>query len=303
MRRHEPVLYDEVMSALSPRSGRKYIDGTVGAGGHAAGILGQSSPAGCLLGIDLDAEALQIAREVLAGYGSRVTLVQGSFAHLSDIARRNGFCPAEGVLLDLGLSTMQLTAPQRGFSFLLEGPLDMRYDPSTAVTAADLVNGLREAELADLIYRYGEERRSRSIAKAIVRARPVRSTTDLADAVAHAVRRRGRVHPATRVFMALRIAVNEELEVLSKGLEQAVDVLAQGGRLAVISFHSLEDRIVKSFFRQGAKADASGVGPVLNLVTRKPVRASRAEQERNPASRSAKLRVAEKLVSAESFPE
>jgi 16S rRNA (cytosine1402-N4)-methyltransferase len=298
MKRHEPVLYDEVMAALSPRSGGRYVDGTVAAGGHAAGVLEHSGPDGCLLGIDLDAHALQIAREVLAGYGPRVTLVQGSFAHLSDIAHRHGFCPAEAVLLDLGLSTMQLTAPQRGFSFQLTGPLDMRYDLSTAVTAADLVNELPESELADIIYHFGEERRSRRIARAIVKARPVQNTTELADIVARAVRRRGRIHPATRVFMALRIAVNDEFEALAQGLEQAVDVLAQGGRLAVIAFHSLEDRIVKSFLRQQAGSDVSGAGPVLRLLTRKPIRPSRSEQERNPASRSAKLRVAEKVVGA-----
>lgn len=292
---HVPVLYDEVIAALSPRSGGKYVDGTVGAAGHARGVLERSSPDGCLLGIDLDEQALELAREVLAGYGSRVTLAHGSFAALGELARRHGFYPADGVLIDLGLSTMQLTAPQRGFSFQVEGPLDMRFDLSADTTAADLVNTLPEAELADLLYQYGEERRSRRIARAIVRARPLRTTTELADLVARTLRRRGRLHPATRTFLALRIAVNSELEVLAQGLRQAVDVLAPGRRLAVIAFHSLEDRIVKRYFRQQAKGDEEGHGPVLRLLVSKPIQSSYAERQRNPASRSAKLRIAEKL--------
>ena len=292
---HVPVLYDEVMTALSPRSGGKYVDGTIGAAGHARGVLERSSPDGCLLGIDLDEQALELAREVLAGYGSRVTLAQGSFAALGELARRHGFYPADGVLIDLGLSTMQLTAPQRGFSFQVEGPLDMRFDLSADTTAADLVNTLPEAELADLLYQYGEERRSRRVARAIVRARPLRTTTELADLVARTLRRRGRIHAATRTFLALRIAVNSELEVLAQGLRQAVDVLAPGRRLAVIAFHSLEDRIVKRYFRQQAKGDEEGHGPVLRLLVSKPIQSSYAERQRNPASRSAKLRIAEKL--------
>jgi len=271
------------------------VDGTVGAAGHASGVLERSSPDGCLLGIDLDEQALELAREVLAGYGSRVTLAQGSFASLGELARRHGFYPADGVLIDLGLSTMQLTAPQRGFSFQVEGPLDMRFDLSADTTAADLVNTLPEAELADLLYQYGEERRSRRVARAIVRARPLRTTTELADLVARTLRRRGRIHAATRTFLALRIAVNSELEVLAQGLRQAVDVLAPGRRLAVIAFHSLEDRIVKRYFRQQAKGDEEGHGPVLRLLVSKPIQSSYAERQRNPASRSAKLRIAEKL--------
>jgi 16S rRNA (cytosine1402-N4)-methyltransferase len=295
MRSHEPVLRDEVMAALSPRPGAMYIDGTVGSGGHARGILELSNPDGRLLGIDLDAQALQLTREVLAGYGARVTLAHGSFANLSDIARQHGFHPADGVLLDLGLSTMQLSEPERGFSFQLEGPLDMRFDQSADMTAADLVNTLPEAELADILYRYGEERMSRRIARAIVQARPLRSTTELAALLTRAVGRRGRIHPATRTFQALRIAVNNELDVLAQGLVQAVDVLAPCGRLAIIAFHSLEDRVVKNYFRQGARGDGSAGRPTLRVLTRKPIRASTAERERNPQSRSAKLRLAQKL--------
>jgi len=294
MKGHEPVLYEAVMAVLSLRPGGTYIDGTVGSGGHASGILELSSPNGRLLGIDLDTQALQLAQEVLAGYGARVNLVHGSFARLSEIARKHGFYPADGVLLDLGLSTMQLSAPERGFSFQLDGPLDMRFDLSADTTAAHLVNTLPEAELADILYHYGEERMSRRIARAIVSARPLRTTTELAHLVARTVRRRGRIHPATRTFQALRIAVNNELEVLAQGLMQAIDVLTPGGRLVVIAFHSLEDRIIKNYFRQEAKGDAGKLGPTLRLLTPRPIRPSAAERERNPRSHSAKLRAVEK---------
>jgi 16S rRNA (cytosine1402-N4)-methyltransferase len=295
MRVHQPVLFDEVMAAISPRPGGTYVDGTVGAGGHAAGILALSGPDGRVLGLDLDVQALELAGETLSGYGRRVTLVQGSFVDLGAIAEKHGFCPADGVLLDLGISMMQLTQPQRGFSFSEEGPLDMRYDRSTDVTAADLVNSLPERELADILFNYGEEGRSRRIARAIVQARPLRTTAELADLVARVVRQRGRLHPATRAFLALRIAVNDELAVLEEGLKQAVATLAPGAKLAVIAFHSLEDRIVKHYLRAQSKLGDGGQAPVLRLVTPKPLRPSRAEQERNVASRSAKLRVAERL--------
>ena len=291
---HEPVLYNEVMAALAPRSAGVYIDGTLGNAGHARGILERSSPDGRLLGIDLDAQALHLAQAALAPYGARVTLVHGSFAQLGAIAREHGFAPADGILLDLGVSSMQLMQPERGFSFQLDGPLDMRFDPSAdTATAADLVNTLSADELADIMFRYGEERMSRRIAHAIVEARPLHTTAELAGLVARVVGRRGRLHPATKVFQALRVAVNNELEVLEQGLVQAVSVLAPGGRLAVIAFHSLEDRIVKNYFRQQAQACAAG--PTLRLVTRHPIQASQMERERNPRSRSAKLRVVQKV--------
>jgi 16S rRNA (cytosine1402-N4)-methyltransferase len=236
-----------------------------------------------------------VARQVLDEFGSRATLQQGSFRRLCDIARSQGYYPADGVLLDLGLSSMQLSAPERGFSFILDGPLDMRVDISSDTTADDLVNSLPEAELADLIYRFGEERKSRRIARAIVRARPVKSTRELADVVARAVGRRGRLHPATRTFQALRIAVNDELDALAEGLRQAEDVLASGGRMAVISFHSLEDRIVKHYLRERAATGRREGQPALRIVTRKPLQASSEERAANPRSRSAKLRVAEKV--------
>jgi 16S rRNA (cytosine1402-N4)-methyltransferase len=289
---HEPVLFEEVMTLLAPRPGGVYIDGTVGAGGHARGLLDRSAPDGRLLGIDQDLQALQIARQALAGYGARVTLVHGSFAQLVTLAHQHGFYPADGVLLDIGVSSMQLATAERGLSWMLQGPLDMRMDPGTMeTTAADLVNTLPEAELADLLYRYGEERLSRRIARAIVRARPLQTTTELADLIARTVGRRGRIHPATRSFQALRVVVNDEIEALAAGLRQGLEVLAPGGRLSLISFHSLEDRLAKYYFRQQAQDPAK-----VRLLTRKPLRASLAEQERNPRSRSAKLRAVEKLA-------
>ncbi len=294
MKRHEPVLWNEVMAALSPRSGGTYIDATVGSGGHASGILELSSPDGSLLAIDRDPQALSVAQAVLEKFGSRVTLTQGSFACLVDIARSRGYYPADGVLLDLGLSSLQLSTAERGFSFQLDGPLDMRFDTTSDTTAADLVNNVAEEELANLIYRFGEERRSRRIARTIVRGRPVRTTLELANLVVRAVGRRGRIHPATKTFLALRIAVNDELSVLAEGLRQATATLAPGGRLAVIAFHSLEDRIVKEYFRARSTGQADGQ-PALRVVTRKPIQASAGERVANPRSRSAKLRVAERL--------
>jgi len=294
MKRHQPVLWNEVMAALSPRSGGTYIDGTVGSGGHASGILERSRPDGRLLGMDRDPQALNVARQALEEFGSRVALVQGSFACLADIARSRSCYPADGILLDLGLSSMQLSMPERGFSFQLDGPLDMRFDTTSDTTAADLVNRLPEAELADLIYRFGEERRSRRIARAIVRGRPVQTTYELASLVARAVGRRGRIDPATKTFQALRIAVNDELNVLAEGLRQAEEALAPGGRLAVIAFHSLEDRIVKEYFRSRSRAGQAAGQSGLHIVTRKPIRAGPDERAANPGSRSAKLRVAEK---------
>ena len=268
------------------------------------GILDASSPDGQLLGMDADPEALQVARKRLAAFGSRGTLVQGNFVRLEEVAKHNGFYPVHGVLFDLGISTLQLSDVERGFSFQRDGPLDMRMDPNLQRTAADLVNDLPEGELADLIWRYGEERRSRRVARAIAAARPVNTTGELAQVVARAVGRRGRIHPATRTFQALRIAVNDELGALEAVLPQAVRVLAPAGRLVVISFHSLEDRLVKTFLRQEARDCVCPPDvPVcscehkasLRIVTRRPMTPSAAERAENRRSRSAKLRVAEKL--------
>ena len=304
---HIPVLLREVLEGLVVRPGGVYIDGTLGAGGHAEAILAASAPDGRLLGLDRDPQAVTRATARLEPYGERAVLLHASYVELAALARERGFFPVAGVLFDLGFSSLQVAAAQRGFSFRLAGPLDMRFDPTSAgPTAADLVNTLSEAELVDLLWRYGEEPRSRRIAQAIVAARPLESTGELAEVVAAAAKRpRGRrIHPATRVFQALRIAVNRELEAVEAVLPQAVEILRPGGRLAVITFHSLEDRIVKRFFKQEARGCICPPEapictcehqPTLRLVNRKPIRPSAEELAANPRSRSAKLRVAEKL--------
>ncbi len=302
---HTPVLYHEVLQALQPRDGGRYVDGTLGAGGHAWGILDASSPGGLLLGLDLDPQALALAREKLAPFGERAILRQGSYLTLRQQLDALGWVSVDGILLDLGVSSMQVDTPERGFSFRQDGPLDMRFDPAASTTAADLVNHLPESELADLIYRYGEERRSRRIARAIVKARPIESTRQLAEVVRRAAGGgRGRIHPATRTFQALRIAVNRELEAVERVLPLAIDALASGGRLAVISFHSLEDRLVKTFFRRESRdclcpperpVCTCGHIARLRLVPRKAIQAGEAEVAVNPRARSARLRVAEKI--------
>ncbi len=309
---HVPVLYDAVLTHLALGPGDDVIDGPLGGGGHAAGLLQAIAPDGRLLGLDRDPEALARARERLAPFGGRAVLVHSSFRDLECVAYRHHFLPADGVLLDLGLSSYQLSAPERGFSFMQDGPLDMRFDPSQGLSAADLVNELPTAELADILYRYGEERQSRRIARAIVAARPLETTRELAEVIAREVggsgarqgRRRGRIHPATRSFQALRIAVNDELGALEAVLPQAVELLRSGGRMVVISFHSLEDRMVKQFLRRQARdCVCPPQQPVctcqhqatLRLVTRRPVRPDETEVAHNPRARSARLRVAEKL--------
>ncbi len=304
---HQPVLYQEIITALRPTKDGLYIDGTVGAGGHAAGILDASAPTGRLLGLDVDPQALKLAHERLAPYGDRAALVNASYATLGFQIATLGWQAVDGIVLDLGVSSMQLDTPERGFSFRSDAPLDMRFTPETPETAADLVNNLSERDLANIIYRYGEERRSRQIAKAILRARPIHTTRQLAQIVARAAGRGGgrtRVHPATRTFQALRIAVNRELETIETVLPVAIDALAPGGRLAVISFHSLEDRIVKQFFRRESRTCicpseqlicACEHQASLREITRKPIQPAETEMKTNPRARSARLRVAEKL--------
>lgn len=300
------MLLREVIEALRVRSGRAYIDATVGLGGHAAAILEASAPDGALLGIDADPDALAIARERLARFGPRVRLVQGNFRDMAEIATREGFRPVAGVLLDLGVSSYQLGPHGRGFAFGQDQPLDMRMDPSLPVSARDIVNSYSEEELADLIYRYGEERRSRVIARAIVRARPVTTTGQLARIVEQAVgRAEHRIHPATRTFQALRIVVNRELDSLATAVRAAHDLLeAPGGRLVVISYHSLEDRIVKEFMRRESRdcicppalpTCVCGHRATLREITRRPIRPSPAEVAANPRARSARMRVAERV--------
>jgi 16S rRNA (cytosine1402-N4)-methyltransferase len=302
---HVPVLAQEVVRALDVQPGGRYLDCTVGTGGHARAILEAASPGGLLLGIDLDGEALALAAERLAPFGPDVRLVEGDYRDLATICRQFNFVPVHGVLFDLGLSSYQLARPERGFSFQLEGPLDMRFDQGQETTAFDIVNGLPERELADLIWRYGEEPAARRIARAIVQARPIRTTTELAQVVARAAGRGpGRLHPATRTFQALRMAVNQELEGLEMALVQAVQVLGRGGRLVVISYHSLEDRLVKRFIAQESRdcicppqalKCRCGHRATLRPVVRGVIRPSPQEVAANVRARSARLRVAEKV--------
>jgi 16S rRNA (cytosine1402-N4)-methyltransferase len=289
---HVPVLQEEVLALLQPGPGGRYLDATVGLGGHAEAILQASAPGGTLLGIDRDGEALALARQRLAPFGPRVTLVQGRYEELADLPGiGKGF---DGMLFDLGSSWLQLDSAERGFSFGREGPLDMRMDRSTGQTAADLVNRLSERDLADLIFRWGEERWSRRIAWAVVEARrrtPIRTTTELASLAAGAIPRRAwprHIHPATRTFQALRIAVNDELAGLGPALEKAVTLLRPGARAAAISFHSLEDRIVKQTWRG---LEVSGRARVL---TKRPITPGETEVAGNPRARSAKLRAVER---------
>lgn len=298
---HTPVLLDEVLEGLEITPGGRYIDCTVGTGGHARAILERSDPDGELLGIDLDLAAIMVAERQLSSFGKRVTLVHDSFAQLSAIASAEGFMPADGILLDLGLSSLQLESAERGFSFQKDGPLDMRMDRDGDITAAHLVNELDGAELAEIIAKHGEEVKARAIARAIVRSRPLGTTLELANVVARAVGRSRRLHPATRTFQALRIAVNEELEALSTVLPPIPAILAKGGRMAIISFHSLEDRLVKDFMVRESRdclcppeivVCTCGHKRTLQILTKKPVRPSANEVAQNPRSRSAKLRVA-----------
>lgn len=280
------------------------MDATLGAGGHAAGILTASSPDGKLLGFDLDPVALELAARRLSGFGDRAVLVQASFTRLGAELERIGWEQVDGIVIDLGVSSMQLDRPERGFSFQADGPLDMRFDPQGVTTAEYLVNELPETQLADLIWRYGEDHFSRRIAQAIVRARPLRTTRQLADTVVRAYGgKKSRIHPATRTFQALRIAVNEELQAVERVLPQAVQALTGGGRLAVISFHSLEDRLVKQFFRRESRdcicppeqpVCTCGHKASIREITRRPIEAGEDEINENPRARSAKLRVAEK---------
>jgi 16S rRNA (cytosine1402-N4)-methyltransferase len=304
---HQAVLLTEVMTWLRPRPGGVFVDGTLGGGGHTGAIAEAVGPTGRVMAMDQDAGALDRARRNLGERVTQCTLVQGSFARMDEVAPAHGFAKVDGVLLDIGISSDQLDDPERGFSFMREGPLDMRMDLSRPVTAADLLNTLDETALVDLFRRYGEEPRARAIAGRVVRQRmtePFRSTRKFADLVEAVYGgRRGRIHPATLVFQALRIAVNGELEALERGLEAGLRILAPGGRMAVISFHSLEDRLVKRFFveHQGRfeslpEGGANWVGtlPQMKILTRKPVMATDEECRENPRARSAKLRVAER---------
>jgi 16S rRNA (cytosine1402-N4)-methyltransferase len=306
---HTPVLLQPVLDGLPLKPYGLYIDGTVGAGGHASAILDVAAGSH-LLGLDRDPRSLEIARNTLDQFGDHVILLHGNYNTMESVARANGFSAVDGILLDLGISSMHVDEPERGFAFRVDGPLDMRFDTtSDGPTAADLVNTLEAEELADLIFNYGEDRDSRRIARAIIAARPLHTTRQLAEVLEKAHRGpREKIHPATRTFQALRIAVNDELGALEQTLPQAVRLLKPGGRLAVITFHSLEDRIVKQYFRNEATdclcpakqpVCTCGHKASVRLINRKPIVAEDSEIAANPRSRSAKLRVVEKLARSE----
>jgi 16S rRNA (cytosine1402-N4)-methyltransferase len=303
---HLPVMVTEVLEHLTKGSGGSFIDATVGAGGHARAILQAVGPQGQLLGIDRDAEILDLAAERLAEFAGRCRLVHAEFSDVREVAHQSGIENCTGILADLGVSSLQLDSAERGFSFQKDGPLDMRMDRELALTASEIVNHWPEKDLANLIFNYGEERHSRRIAKAIVKARPLKRTTDLAAAIARSIPSRGsqRLHPATRTFQALRIFVNDELARIPKFIYSSIDLLKQGGRIAIISFHSLEDRVVKNAFRQmslecscppGSSECQCGQRKLLKILTKKPLVPTEDEIKRNPRARSAKLRVAERI--------
>lgn len=308
---HIPVLLDETLYWLNPRPGGVYVDATVGGGGHAEAVLERIGPGGRLIGIDRDEAACEAATRRLARFGEAVVIVRENYAAINEVLRRLGLHRVDGVLFDLGASALQFADPARGFSFQVAGPLDMRMDRRQPVTAADLVNRLSERELADLIWRYGEERRSRRIARAIVGSRPIHTTEELADLVARSIPRRAwprGIHPATRTFQALRIAVNDELLNLEKTLPDAAEALREAGRLCAITFHSLEDRTIKHTFLRlsrgctcspGTSACTCGGQRWLRVLTRRPVTPAPAELARNPRARSAKLRAAERISTTE----
>jgi 16S rRNA (cytosine1402-N4)-methyltransferase len=305
---HRSVLAREVIDLLRCRDGRTYVDGTLGPGGHAEAILESSAPDGRVIGLDLDPDAIRRASERLAGFGERFTAVRSDFRNVDTVLRELRTGPVDGILVDLGFSAIQMLTPERGFGFSNEGPLDMRYDPSRGRSAADLLAEEDEASLRRLLLEYGEEKSAGRIARAIVRRRekaPLRTTTELAALVAECAPRRGptRIHPATKTFQALRIAVNGELDGLDGFVDTAVMSLRRGGRLAVISFHSLEDRIVKHAMRAlahrcicppGMPVCGCGRENIVKVVTGKAVVPSPTEVAGNPRSRSAKLRVVER---------
>jgi len=301
---HTPVLLSETLKALAVQPGGRYIDCTLGSAGHAFSIMEHASPGGQLLGIDADPKAIELARKKLNAFRDAVLLVNDNFVNLQSICIKHDFFPVHGILLDLGLSSMQLEG-SRGFSFQHDDPLDMRFNPEQKITAADIVNTSPEERLANIIYTYGEEIHSRRIAREIINARPVKTTLQLAQVIENAMGRRGKIHPATKTFQALRIAVNHELEHLESVLKQAVELLGYEGRLVVISYHSLEDRIVKQFMQKESRGCicppetpvcVCGHTPSLRIINKKVITPSTTEVGHNPRSRSAKLRAAERII-------
>lgn len=302
---HISVLYHEIITALNPNSNGHYIDGTVGAGGHAWGILNASKPEGKLLGLDLDPQALVLANQRLSIFENRYYLVQSSYTNMRNEALKIGWSQIDGITLDLGVSSMQLDSSERGFSFRFDSPLDMRFGDNSQPTAADLLNNLSETQIATILWEYGEERFSRRIARMICENRPMRTTQQLSKIVERAYgKNNNRIHPATRTFQAIRIAVNQELQAIQDVIPTAIDILRPGGRLAIIAFHSLEDRIVKTIFRRESKDCICPPEQVIctcnhkaqiKEISKKPIEPNEYEKEGNQRARSAKLRIIEKI--------
>ena len=301
---HTPVLVKQVVDGLIVKNGGAYIDGTLGGGGHTEQILRECTPDGKVLAFDVDLTAIEAAKNRFKQFTSNLSIIHGSYSKMRDYAHSINFGSADGILLDLGFSSIQLNSSGKGFSFLRDEPLDMRFD-TTGPKASDLVNNMPEKELAFLIYRYGEERKSRVIARAIINNRPIHSSSELGNLIFKILgRRKENIHPATRTFQALRIAVNHELDNLRQGLDQAISLLAPCGRLAVISYHSLEDRLVKTIFREGSincicppdiHICICNHKPSVQVVNRKVIKPTLDEVLSNPRSRSAKLRIVQKL--------
>ena len=291
MKYHVPVLVEEVLDGLAVKPGGTYVDCTLGEGGHAKAILETSGPDGLVLGLDLDPHAILASSKNLEEHDGSFVLVNDSFSDMGRIAKENGLCGVDGILLDLGMSSLQLQGEGRGFTFLNDEPLDMRFDPTQPLTAYSVVNDYKESDIANIIWEYGEEPRSRRIARSIVSNRPIETSLQLANLVIKALRQpRGRIHPATRTFQAIRIEVNGEMDRLSVALRESMALLGSGGRLAIISYHSLEDRLVKGFLRKESRETGN-----FKLITKKVISPSREEILINPRSRSARLRVAERI--------
>ena len=302
---HRPVLYQETIQYLTAKHAKRFLDCTAGAGGHSEGLLCESSPDSELIALDLDPTAIALSQERLKPFGNRAKVIKASYLEAPQVLQAQEWNGVDGILMDLGVSSMQFDQAERGFSFRFDAPLDMRFDPHKGQSAADLVNSLSESDLAQIIWEYGEEKFSRRIAKAIVQARPLYTTFELADLVRKAVgKTREQQDPATRTFQALRIAVNDELNVISQAVPSLIELLQTNGRIAIISFHSLEDRIVKNVFRQESTdcicppekliCDCGHVATV-KVLTKRPITASEDELQTNPRSRSARLRIAQKL--------
>ena len=302
---HIPVMVPEILKYLEVSSGGRYIDCTLGEGGHTKSLLEASNPGGEVLGIDADHEAIEVSKNRLEEYGERFIYDNSNFKNIKKIAMKSKFVPCHGILFDLGVSSLQLDKESRGFSFRRKAPLDMRFSINQTLTAQDVLNTFSESEISDILYQYGEERQSRKIAKLIIENRPLSNADELSDLIKKNIRQTNyKINPSTKTFQALRIYINEELNSLSQALEQSVEILGVGGRMAVISYHSLEDRIVKNFFKKESKycicppnipeCDC-GHFPKLKIITKKPVSPSQSEIDANKRSRSAKLRVVERI--------